>query len=162
MGMEEERIRKAGLDFVGRKKKLKTSCASSSGDGLLFVGMVLPLKADGTLLYSGKYGKELGQKEMLSAARCAANGLLRAIADGAGGLDNVASVLTMNVLISCAPGCDDALDKIADEISKTLVEVLGKRGEQARTVLGMCTLEKDAPVSCDAIVALRKERKTYV
>ena len=139
----------------GRKKKLASSCALKSGEGLLFVGAVLPKKADGTLCVTGKYGAPLTEEDMTLAAKYAAKQLLMQICDGAGGLDNVASILAVNVLVNCAPGQDDRLDAFADVISQALVDALGKRGEHTRTVLGMCTLEQNAPICCDAMVALR-------
>lgn len=154
MSISQERIAAMGLSLVRRTKQLQTSCKSKQGEGLLFVGGT----ASGTDVenqVTGRYGDDLNREEMKVAAGQAAMGLLHAISDGAGDLDRVESVLSVNILIACAQGMDQGLEEIADALSRCLVDALGARGEHTRTVLGVCALNENRPVLCDAVVALR-------
>lgn len=155
MSMAEDRLGKLGLSLVRRKKPPASSCLIKIKGDLLFVGGVTSNHNGKEDLSFGRVGIEISREQGCEAARLAGKRLLDAICDGAGGMDYVDFIISVNILINCATEYI-YLNAVADGVSDILTQVLGNRGVHTRTVLGVCSLEGNSPVVCDALVKLRR------
>ena len=119
--------------------------AKRAGDLLLLAGQV-PL-VEGALRVTGRLGEDVdvptGQAE---ARRCALNAL--AVLHGAVGLDAVAELVRVVVLVAAAPGFTQA-HVVADGASDMFVAVLGDAGRHVRTALGVAALPLGAVVEVE-------------
>lgn len=122
---------------------------TTAGD-LIFTAGQLPV-AGGELTAAGRLGQELTTAEGTEAARTAAINLL-AVADAAGGLERVRAV-KLTVFVASAPGFTEQ-HLVANGASSFLSEVLGDRGDHARSAVGVAALPKNSPVEVEGVFAL--------
>lgn len=122
-------------------------------DGLVLVSGRLA-KMDGQVL-AGRVGAEITLEQASESARGVALELLGALRDAAGGLDNVAALGRLFVMVRCA---DDFASPhvVANAISATLRSVLGDRGQHARTAAGAAQLPFGACVEAELSARLHR------
>jgi enamine deaminase RidA (YjgF/YER057c/UK114 family) len=108
---------------------------------------------DGALPRTGKLGAGLSTDEGAALAKRAALNLLAAAAEAADGdLDRV-GVLKLTVFVACEPHFTEQ-HLVANGASDLIGEVLGQRGEHARSAVGVPSLPMDSPVEVEAILTL--------
>lgn len=122
-------------------------------DCLAFLSGHIPKTPKG-VLFTGTVGGALGIEEARAAARLATLNALSSLAHAIGNLDEVAQVLKVTVYVASAEGFHDQ-PKVADEASAVLQELLGRRGEHARSAVGVFQLPRNAAVEIDLVVGLR-------
>ncbi|MCP5082696.1 MAG: RidA family protein [Alphaproteobacteria bacterium] len=113
-------------------------------------------KQNGTLAFSGLVGGDVTLGDAKSAARICAEQALAWVNRSAGGLANVERVLRMDCFVAHADGFTQISD-IADAASDHLVEYLGDAGRHSRSVIGVKSLPRDAPVLIEVTMALRRD-----
>jgi enamine deaminase RidA (YjgF/YER057c/UK114 family) len=117
-------------------------------DDLLFVAGQLPF-VNGILPVTGKLGEDLETEEGQQQARQA---MLNALAAAAHFVGNVHSLRAVQVTVFVASS-PNYLDHhlVANGASETLIEMLGERGEHARTTAPTPCLAMNAPVEVKAL-----------
>jgi enamine deaminase RidA (YjgF/YER057c/UK114 family) len=107
---------------------------------------------DGALVATGRLGAEVDVPTGQDAARaCALNVLAQLAAVGA--LDDIERLVKITVFVASTP---DFVEQpaVADAASRLLTDVLGPRGQHARSAIGVAALPLGTPVEIEAIVAL--------
>ena len=112
-------------------------------------------KQNGELAYSGSVGGEVTLEEAKHAARICAEQALAWAHASAGGLANIERVLRMDCFVAHADGFTQMSD-IADAASGRLIEYLGEAGRHSRSVIGVKSLPRTAPVLIEVTMALRQ------
>jgi enamine deaminase RidA (YjgF/YER057c/UK114 family) len=118
------------------------------GDVLMLSGQI-PLR-DGKVVYTGKVGGPTGRtlEEAQAAARLCTLNAIAAAAGGAGGVDQIKSVLKLVVYVASADGFTDQ-HKVANGASDLLAEVFGEAGKHARAAVGVAELPLNSTVEVD-------------
>jgi enamine deaminase RidA (YjgF/YER057c/UK114 family) len=110
---------------------------------------------DGVLI-TGKVGRDLDLEGGRAAARRAAENLLSALREAAGG--DLAGVEKLVIVRGYVNAADDfpLVHKVIDAASEVLIAGLGEaRGRHARTALGCATLPNGNAVTLEALAALK-------
>lgn len=107
----------------------------------------VPLR-DGVLLARGTLGVDVDLATAQECARQCTLNALAAIADEIGGLDRVETTTRMLVFVASAVGFDEQ-PAVADAASALLREILGERGNHARSAVGVSALPRSAPVEIE-------------
>jgi len=120
---------------------------------LVFTSGQLPM-LDGELIATGKVASDVSLEQAAAAARQAALNALAVAADAAGGLDNIARIVRVNVFVASAAGFTDQA-KVANGASDLLVDIFADAGRHTRCALGAAELPLNSPVELDIIVEVR-------
>lgn len=103
-------------------------------------------------IYKGRVGAELTPEEGYLAARECAIIILGVLKDTLGTLDKVKRIVKVFGLVNCDNGFN-AIDKVMNGFSDTMVEVLEERGYHARTEMGTHNMPNgNIPVEVEVIV----------
>ncbi|MGV8845092.1 RidA family protein [Tessaracoccus sp.] len=124
--------------------------ARRSGDHIWTSGQ-LPL-VDGALVTPGKLGATVSTEQGCAAARAAALNAVAAVAQEAGGIDNIRRVLRVVVYVASTP---DFVDQpaVANGASHLVEEVFGTQdGSHVRSAVGVAVLPLDSPVEVELVV----------
>lgn len=108
---------------------------------------------DGKMICEGKVGGDVSVVDAKSAAKIAALNAVAAVADVAGGLDNIAGIIKVNVSVQSAPGFSDQ-SEVANGASDLLVGIFGEAGKHARAAVGAAELPLNAAVEVELIAEL--------
>lgn len=114
---------------------------------LLFISGQLPAR-EGTLLHTGKLGREVTVEQGQACARQAALNALAIANAELGSLDAVARVVKMSVFVASAEGFYDQ-PQVANGASQLLIDLFGERGRHARVAMGAAELPANAPVEVE-------------
>lgn len=116
---------------------------------------VLPIQ-DARISNRGQIGTEVAlvdkSRIMARQAVMMALGMLRA--ELGGSLNSVKQVIQLTGYIACAPTFRDH-DKVFDRASELLTNLFGEAGRHTRSLIGVSSLPKLAPVMVDLTVALK-------
>ncbi len=110
-------------------------------------------KQNGRLAHIGKVGREVCVEDAITSARICAQQALAWLHHSAGGLENLRRILRL----TCYVAHDDAFEDIsavADGASTFLIETLGDQGRHARSVIGVRSLPRNAPVLVEVTASL--------
>jgi arylformamidase len=121
--------------------------------GQAWVSGQLP-RLDGEVKFIGKVGAEFSLAEGREAARLSAMQCLAALDAALGGLDRIERLIKVNAFVAVAPGFTQ-ISAVTDGASECFAQVLGERGQHARTSLGVAELPRDAAVEIEVIAAVR-------
>ncbi|MEO6885522.1 MAG: RidA family protein [Jatrophihabitantaceae bacterium] len=122
-------------------------------DGIAYSAGMTP-RVDGVLVLQGIVGDAVTAAQARDLAAIAAGNALAAIADVAGGLDNIACCLRMTVYVAAVAEFTGHTI-VADGASEALNASLGDRGSVARSAIGVASLPSGAPVEVELTVAVR-------
>jgi enamine deaminase RidA (YjgF/YER057c/UK114 family) len=109
----------------------------------------------GKMKYTGKVGRDISIEDGHAAARLCAVNLLAQLKLACGGdLDRVERCVRVGGFVNSPP---DFLEhpKVINGASDLLVQVLGERGQHARTAVGVAALPMDSAVEVEAIFQLK-------
>ncbi len=121
-----------------------------------FVAGQIP-KQNGTLAHVGKVGAEVRVNDAVDAARICAEQSLSWINHSAGGLGNLRRILRLTCYVAHDETFAD-ISAIADGASIWLINALGDRGRHARSVIGVKSLPRNAPVLIEVTASLLSPR----
>ncbi|MDO5025146.1 MAG: RidA family protein [Trueperella sp.] len=113
----------------------------------------LPM-VSGKLPLTGKVGAEVSAEQAKDLARTAALNALAAVADVAGGLDNIVQISHVTGFVSSAadffgqPG-------VVNGASELLGEIFGDAGAHTRSAVGVNVLPLDSPVEIELTAIVR-------
>lgn len=149
-----KRIEKLGLTLPVRNRKGKGCVEAVKHGNLLFISSHLPVDIDGKPVYTGKVGSEVSVEDAYKAARLCGINMLATIKDYIGELDRIDYFVKIMGLVNSAGDFSDQ-PAVINGFSDLMVEVLGKRGQHARSAMGAYALPQNVPVVVEAIVKLR-------
>ena len=113
-------------------------------------------KQAGELAVRGLVGAEVDLAQAQCAALICADQSLAWLDHSAGGLDNIDRILRAKCFVAHGDGFAE-ISQVADAASGRFIEVLGPRGRHSRSVLGVKSLPRNAPVLLEVTVALKQE-----
>lgn len=118
---------------------------------LLFISGNLPRLEDGSMVATGKVGRDVSIEEGYEAARVCAVNCLSSARSVIGDLDKVKRVAKLLVMVACDPEFDQQ-PAVGNGASDLLVELYGESGRHARSAVGMAALPRGAPVEVEMIL----------
>jgi len=121
-------------------------------NGVVFSAGYTP-RRDGRLIAQGLVGVDLDVPAARDAAAVAALNALAAVAEAAGGLENVRTCLRMTVYVACVDTFTD-LPAVADGASAALESHVGPARLPARSAIGVRALPGHAPVEVELTVGV--------
>lgn len=112
-------------------------------------------KQNGRLAVEGRVGREVDIETAVTAARICAEQALAWLNRSAGGLENLSRILRLTCYVAHDDGFQD-ISAVADGASVFLINALGEQGRHARSVVGVKSLPRNAPVLIEVTAALRR------
>jgi enamine deaminase RidA (YjgF/YER057c/UK114 family) len=151
----EERLNQLGLSLPSGTAPAANYANAVRTGNLLYISGKGPLPENG-MLPKGKLGREFTVEEGYRFARSAALDLIGVMrAELGGNLDSVAQVIEVQGFVNATPEFEEHA-KVLNGCSDLLVEIFGKRGMHARSVLGATSLRAGLPVILKAIVEVKE------
>ena len=124
------------------------------GDLAFMAGQVA--REAGQMKYTGKVGRDLSIEQGQQAARlCAVNLLAQLKAACGGDLDRVERCVRLGGFVNSPPDFFDH-PKVVNGASDLMVEVMGERGQHARTAVCVSALPLDSAVEVEAVFQLKR------
>ena len=118
---------------------------------LLFLAGLGPRNPDGGYIV-GRLGKDSTAEQGYQHARLAGLRALAALQDALGGLDKVSRIVKLLAMVNATPEFSD-LGRVINGCSDLFVDVFGpRRGQHARTLLGVASLPFNITVEIDLVV----------
>jgi len=106
---------------------------------------------DGTLVATGKVGRDVTPEQAAECARICGLNALAAVKAEIGDLVNVTGVVKAVVFVASDPGFTGQ-SAVANGLSDLLGQVFGEQGRHARSAVGVSVLPLDAPVEAEIVV----------
>ena len=154
MGATEKRLEKLGIELPNKLDRGNGVVDARLQGDMLQLSAHLPLGADGKPLYVGKVGAEVDLDTAYKAARQCGLNMLATIKDYIGDLDRIDYIVKALGLVNSA-GDFCSQPAVMNGFSDLMVEVLGRRGQHARSAMGAFALPLNVPIVVDAIVKIR-------
>ena len=146
----EQRIKELGLSLPSGSAPAANYANAVRTGNLLFIAGKAPLPENGKLP-KGRLGREFTAEQGYAFARSAALDLIAVMRTELGSLDRVARVVEVQGFLNATPEFEDHA-RVLNGCSDLLVEVFGKQGIHARSVLGASSLRGGLPVILKAVV----------
>lgn len=148
--MFEEKLKQMGVTIPEVVKPLAAYIPATQIGNLVMTSGQVPI-SNGTVMYSGKIGKDLTLEEGMKAAKLCALNCLSAIRSVIGNLDKIKRVVKLTVFVSSADGFT-AQPKVANGASEFIGEVFGDAGKHVRSAVGVSELPLNSAVEIEMIV----------
>lgn len=148
-----ERLAELGLELPGVAKPLASYVPALRVGDQVWTSGQLPFISGGLRL-TGKVGAEVTLEDAAVEARTCALNALAAIADVAGGIDNIARIVKLVVFVASAEGFN-AQPAVANGASDLVGEIFGEAGQHVRSAVGVRELPLDACVEVEVIAEVR-------
>ncbi|MGQ0846186.1 MAG: RidA family protein [Sporichthyaceae bacterium] len=149
MSVRNDRLIELGLKLPEVPIPLAAYVPAVRSGNLVYCSGQLPT-VDGALPKAGKVSVDVTVEEAYDLARIAALNGLAAIADVAGGLDNIVRIVKVVGYVQCPPEFITH-PKVINGASEFLGQVLGEAGKHCRVAIGVASLPLDAPVEIDIL-----------
>lgn len=149
MTTHTERLAELGIQLPDVVAPVAAYVPTTRTGNLVFTSGQLPL-VQGELVATGKLGAGVTLEQGAEAARACAVNAVAALADAAGGLDNIVRVVKVVIFVASAPEFTDQ-PKVGNGASELLGQVFGDAGQHARSAVGVATLPLGAPVEVEVI-----------
>ena len=107
----------------------------------------------GKLAFAGKVPYDVSLENAAAASRIAGLNAVAAIANVAGGVDNIARIVRVCVYVASNPGFTDQ-PKVANGASDLLFQIFGEPGRHARSAVGVSELPMNSPVEVEVTAEL--------
>ena len=148
----KERIEALGIDWPEQSPEAMANYKTVRRSGNLLYTSGAGSFKDGKPLHIGKVGKEITLEEAREAARITVINLLSMIEEEVGSLEKVRIVKLLGLVSSTEDFFDHP--KVIDGASDLLVDVLGEKGNHARSAIGTSTLPFNIPVEIEMIAEI--------
>ena len=148
--MIEEKINQLGFTVPAAPKPLASYIPAVKSGNLVFTAGQLPIK-DGSLVFKGKLGKDLNEKDGKKAAQLCALNCLSVIKNEIESLDNIDRIIKMTVFVSSSEGFINH-PQVANGASDLIKDIFGENGKHVRSAVGVAELPLNAPVEIEMIV----------
>ena len=147
----EQKLADMGLELVTPAPPVANFVSTVRTGNLLFVAGHLPFQQDGSLLNSGKVGRDVSEEQGCEAAKLAMMNCLASIKQAIGDLDQVKQVVKLLVMVNADPEFGRQF-VVGNGASDLLVELYGEQGRHARSAVGMGSLPFGTCVEIEMIV----------
>jgi enamine deaminase RidA (YjgF/YER057c/UK114 family) len=147
-----ERIAELGLTLPTVAKPIGSYQPAVVLGDLAYTSGQLPM-VDGQLAATGKLGAEVSLEDAAAAARSAALNAVAAVADVAGGVDNIQRIVKVTAFVAGTSDFD-AQPKVANGASDLLGEIFGADGVHARSAVGVSSLPLNSCVEVEIIAQI--------
>lgn len=144
----EGKLKEMGLELPAAIAPIANYVRFKKVGELIFLSGQGPRLADGSMP-TGIVGKDFTVDQAYDFARLTGLGLLRAMKDACGSLDNV-EVVKLFGMVNALPGFTEH-PRVINGCSDLLVAVLGENGRHARSAVGMGSLPGNMPIEIEAI-----------
>lgn len=145
----QKKIVELGLILPPTPKPQGSYIAAVQTGNLIFVSGQLPMQ-DGTLLYTGKVGKDLDIAQGQAAARLCFLNILAAIGRTGIELNQVTRVIRLGGFVQCIDGFLDQA-KVINGASDLCHAIFGEAGVHARVAVGVWALPLNAAVEIEGL-----------
>ncbi|MGY4718753.1 RidA family protein [Naumannella cuiyingiana] len=149
MGTPAQRLAELGIELPPVVAPIAAYTPAVVVGNQLYTSGQVPM-VDGALAATGKLGAGIGVEQGQRLARICALNALAALAEAAGGIDNVARIFKLTVFVASDPSFGDQA-KVGNGASELVGEVFGEQGRHARSAVGVTVLPLDAPVEVEMI-----------
>lgn len=149
-----KRIEQLGITLPVRPRKGQGVVDAVLQGDILYLSAHLPVDAEGEPVYVGKVGAEVSLETAYQAARLCGLNMLATIKDYIGELDRVDYMIKALGLVNSAADFSSQ-PAVMNGFSDLMVEVLGRRGQHARSAMGAFALPKNVPIVVDALLKVR-------
>ncbi len=150
MPTAEERLASLGLTLPAVASPVANYVPSVRSGNLLFLAGQISRASDGAPLV-GKLGDTLTVEQGYEAARSAALSAIAVMKEALGGLERVARVVRVTVLVNATPEFESH-PQVANGASDLFVAVFDERGRHARTAVGVSSLPLGVAVEIEVTV----------
>ena len=147
----EQKLADLGLKLGAPGTPVANYISAVKTGNLLFVAGHIPFLPDGSVLHTGKLGRDISDEQGYEAAKTAMVNCLVSIKDALGDLDKVKRVVKLFVMVNAEPDFDRQ-PFVANGASDLLVELYGDQGRHARSAVGMGSLPLGSCVEIEMIV----------
>jgi enamine deaminase RidA (YjgF/YER057c/UK114 family) len=151
-GKVEERLKTLGIELPPPAKPAANYVPSIIAGTLVFVSGQVPMTPEG-LKFVGKVGREFTVEEGQQAARICAINILANLNGTLGDLDKIGRMVKLTGFVNAVPDFIEP-QLVVNGASDLIVEVLGERGNHARSAIGVATLPRGVAVEVEAIAEL--------
>ncbi|MDD3203086.1 MAG: RidA family protein [Pygmaiobacter massiliensis] len=149
-----KRMEQLGITLPVRNRKGCGAVDAVLQGNLLFLSAHLPVDLEGKAVYTGKVGTEMEIETAYAAARLCGLNMLATIKDYIGELDRIDYFVKALGFVNS--GADfSSQPAVMNGFSDLMVEVLGRRGQHARSAMGAYALPQNVPIVVEAIVKIR-------
>ncbi len=145
----ETNLKAMGLDLPSAVPPSANYVRYKVAGDLIFLSGQGPRRPDGSMP-AGIVGKDFTVEQAYDFARTTGLGLLAAMKDAGGSLDQV-EVIKVLGMVNAVPGFTQH-PQVINGCSDLFVAVLGDHGRHARSAVGMGSLPGNMPVEIEAIV----------
>lgn len=152
MSAVSQRLAELGIELPAVAKPLASYVPASRVGDQVWTSGQLPTVA-GELLHAGKVGAEVSPEDAAACARQCLLNALAAVADVAGGIDNIKRVVKVVVFVASDPSFTGQ-PAVANGASQLVGELFGEAGVHVRSAVGVAVLPIDAPVELELVVEL--------
>ena len=153
MSHVEDKLRQMGLELPPPPTPVAAYVPALRTGNLVFVSGQIP-RVKGDLKYRGHVGSSLSMEDGRAAARICALNALAAVKQEIGDLDRVQRIVKLTGYVASASGFTDQ-PKVVDGASVLLNDLLGEKGQHARSAVGVNELPLGAAVELEMIVELK-------
>ena len=147
----EQKLTDLGLELGTPGAPVANYISSVKTGNLLFVAGHIPFLPDGSVLHTGKLGRDISEEQGYEAAKTAMVNCLVSIKDALGDLEKVKQVVKLFVMVNAEPDFSRQFI-VANGASDLLVELYGDQGRHARSAVGMGSLPLGSCVEIEMIV----------
>lgn len=147
--MIEERVKELGFDFPEVARPLAAYVPAVFANNFVFTAGQIPT-VKGDLIYSGKIGNDLNEKEGKKASEICILNCLAAVKREIGNLDRIERIVKVTVFVNSAPSFTNQ-PEVANGASELLEKIFGEKGKHARSAIGVSELPKNAAVEIEMI-----------
>ncbi len=147
----EQKLTDLGLKLGTPGAPVANYIPTVKSGNLLFVAGHIPFLPDGSVLHTGKLGRDISDEQGYEAAKTAMVNCLVSIKEALGDLDKVKQVVKLFVMVNAEPDFDRQ-PFVANGASDLLVELYGDQGRHARSAVGMGSLPLGSCVEIEMVV----------
>ncbi len=151
MGAEGQ-LKQLGLQLPAPPTPVATYIPAVLSGRLLFLSGVIPMR-EGSLVLTGKVGRDLTVEQGYDAARVALLNALAIVRSEVGSLDRVTRVVRMVGYVASAEGFVQQ-PAVVNGASDLLVQIFDQAGRHARVAVGTAELPLGAPVELELILEI--------
>jgi enamine deaminase RidA (YjgF/YER057c/UK114 family) len=152
----ESKLKELGLSLPNPPKPVGAYLPAQLTGNLLYLSGTTCYLEDGSLLFTGRVGKELSVEQGYLAAQQTMLNLLSVVKAELGDLDRVERIIKVNGYVNSAPDFDRQ-PSVINGASDLLENIYGLRGKHARTSIGVSDLPGHIPVEIEMVLEIHSD-----
>ena len=154
MHLFEKNIKDLGLEIPEPPSAVANYVPYKIADNLVFISGQAPSK-NGQIIYSGKVGDKISDKEAILAAELCCLNIISILKQSiAGDWNRLDNFIKIGGFVNCNPNYSNQ-PIIINGASDLLVKIFGDKGKHTRVAVGSIALPLDISVEIDAIIKIK-------